>query len=108
MPRHGMKITTENNYNSKSKSSAHTHTSNQPLDQVMFQLVPCLENFHIHLLHSITKFHPKLTKDVPFPGVVLGIHPCLNLLIIDHTNSERVLHVQVVKCGPCLLNFHKE
>jgi hypothetical protein len=39
------------------------------------------------------------------PRIILGIHPRLHLLVINHTHSERLLHLGLIESGAGLLNF---
>lgn len=77
------------NMRMRSEPSPTITTTRNPLDRMMFKLVPRLENSSMHLLHSVPKFDSKPTQDIFLPCIVLGVHTSLNLFIINHTHSKR-------------------
>jgi len=76
--------------------------SNRDLsDQLMMlQLVPCLQNRHIHLLHSNPQLHPKSSQDIP-----TATNHFWHSLALVRTHPERFLHLRRIVCGAGFLDF---
>ena len=83
-------------------------TSHQPLDRMMLKLIPRLQNLRMHLLHSIAQLDTKPPQNLLLPGIVLGIHPALHLLIVDHAHAKALLCLGGVKGCACLFDFGEE
>ena len=74
----------------------------------MLQVISRLQNRRVHLLHCVTQFHPKSTKDIPLPRVILGIDPRLHLLIVNDTYAKRLLSVGRIERRPGLLDLGQQ
>ena len=72
---------------------------------MVFELVPRLEDRRVHLLHRIAQLDTEPAQNVPLPRVVLGVHPRLHLLIIDHAHAETALRLRRVKRRSRLLDL---
>ena len=70
--------------------------------------MPRFGNRRMHLLHLVRELHPEPLQDVPLPRVVLGVHPRLNLLVVDYADAKAALRVRVVKSLPCALDLDQQ
>lgn len=64
---------------------------------MMLQIIPGFQNRRVHLLHRVPQFDPELIKNILLPLIVLGIHPSLHLLIINHAYAKRFLRLGSVE-----------
>lgn len=75
---------------------------------MMFQVIPCLQNRCVHLLHCVAQFHTEATEDIPLPRIVFGVNPRLHLLVVNDANTQRLLCVRGVEGRPCLLDLGEQ
>ena len=74
----------------------------------MLKLIPRFQNRSMHLLHGIPKLDAKPAQYLALPGVVLGVHARLNLLIVDDADAKAVLRPGGVERRTGLLDFREE
>src|ERR1700722_556052 len=82
----------------REKEKSHQNESSKPshpksFNRMMLQVIPCLQNAHVHLLYHVPKLHSKPTQYLPLPHIIFGIYPCLNLLVVNHPQSKTLPHV---------------
>lgn len=83
-------------------------TADQALDRMMFELIPRLQDRRVHLLHGVAQLDTKSAQNVSLPRVVLGVHPCLHLFVVDDANAETALRLRGVERRSCFLDFGEE
>jgi hypothetical protein len=71
----------------------------------MLQIIPRLQDTRMHLLHHIPQLDSKPTQDIPLPSIVLGIHPALHLLVINHTDTKALPSLRRVECQTSLFDL---
>ena len=75
---------------------------------MMLKIIPRLEDRRVHLLHCITKLNTEPTQDIALPSIILGIHACLHLLIVNHTDTEVFLSFRSVEGRSSFLDLSKQ
>ena len=75
---------------------------------MMLKVIPRLEDRCVHLLHCITKLNTEPAQDIALPSIILGIHACLHLLIVNHTNTEVFLGLRSVEGRSSFLDLSKQ
>lgn len=85
-----------------------TRCATESLDRLVLQLVPCLQDLSVHLLHRVSELHAEAAENIALPHIVLRVHARLHLLIIDHTSAKRALRLRRVERRPRLLDFREQ
>ena len=62
----------------------------------------------MHLLHRIPQFHAEPRENVALPGIVLGVHARLHLLVIDYADPELLLRFRRVEGRARALDLRQE
>ena len=82
--------------------------TNEALNRLMLQVIACLKDRRMHLLHRIPQFHAEPRENVALPGIVLGVHARLHLLVIDYADPELLLCFRRVEGRARALDLRQE
>lgn len=82
--------------------------ADEALDRLVLELVPCLCDSSVHLLHGVAELNAEATEDVTLPRVVLRVHARLHLLVVDDTHAKRLLCFRRVEGGACFLDLRQQ
>ena len=74
----------------------------------MLEVVACLENRRVHLLHRIAELDAEPGQNIALPRVILGIHARLHLLIVHDAHAKLLLCLRRVERRPCTLDLRQK
>jgi len=74
----------------------------------MLELVPGLENRRMHLLHRHAQLGSEPVHNIPLPRVVLGVHPRLDLLVVNDAYAKALLRLRGVERRTSFLDLCEE
>ena len=75
---------------------------------MMLELVPSFQNSRVHLFHRNAQLCAEPVHDIPLPRVVLGVHPRLDLFVVDDAHPEALLRLRRVERRPGLLDLGEQ
>ena len=82
--------------------------AHEALYRLVLEVVACFENRCVHFLHRIAKLDAEPGQNIALPGIILGVHARLHLLIIHDAHAKFLLRLRCVERRPCALDFRQK